>query len=269
MAEKAEKNPEPSDKLLAVDAVTLSYGSLNALRDINLDVSAGEMIGILGPNGSGKSSLLKVMGGLLQPGRGQVLIERTPLQQLDRACIARRIGMVSQESHFQFPFSVLEVVLMGRFPHLGRLQFEGPRDQAAARRALIATGCLEFAQRSIHELSGGERQRVLIARALAQEPDLILFDEPTSFLDLRYKREIFRLIASLAEQRKMAAVVVSHDLDLAGQYCQRIALMQRGSIVKQGSPSAVITSSVVSSVFDCPVTVDRHPANRKPRVNIL
>lgn len=258
-----------NNSLLAVDAVSLSYGSLTALRDISLDISGGEIIGILGPNGSGKSSLLKVMGGLLRPSRGQVLIDRTPLQQLDRTGIARRIGMVSQESHFQFPFSVLEVVLMGRFPHLGRLQFEGPGDEAAARQALTATGCLEFAERSIHELSVGERQRVLIARALAQEPDLILFDEPTSFLDLRYKREIFQLIASLAEQQKMAAVVVSHDLDLAGQYCHRIAMIKRGSIVKQGSPPEVITSSVVSSVFDCPVTVDRHPANRKPRVNIL
>jgi len=134
---------------------------------------------------------------------------------------------------------------------------------------LQATQCLELADRSIHELSGGERQRVVIARALAQEPKLLLFDEPTSFLDLRFKREIFQLINTLSRKNGIGVVVVSHDLDLAAQYCSRIAMLKGGSIYKQGTPEQVITSSNVESVFDCPVQVDKNPITRKPRVSVL
>jgi iron complex transport system ATP-binding protein len=256
-------------KVLTLEDVSLSYGRIPAVDRVELDIEAGEILGILGPNGSGKSSLLKLMCGLLSPDSGRVLAGDRLLRRLARAEIAREIGMVSQEAHFQFSFSVLEVVLMGRFPHLGKLQFEGRRDMQAARQALAATHCLHLAERSIHELSGGERQRVLIARALAQEPKLILFDEPTAFLDLKYKRDIFQLIASLSRERGMAVVVVSHDLDLAGQYCDRIALLKNGSIHQTGTPESVITARNVASVFDCPVTVDKHPATQKPRVNIL
>lgn len=255
--------------ILTLEDIALWYGPIPALDSINLQVEGGEMLGILGPNGSGKSSLLKVMCGLLSPSAGDVLIRGSALRKLDRAEIAREIAMVSQESHFQFSFSVTEVVLMGRFPHLGKLQFEGKHDLEVVREALQATQCLELADRSIHELSGGERQRVVIARALAQEPKLLLFDEPTSFLDLRFKREIFQLINTLSRKNGIGVVVVSHDLDLAAQYCSRIAMLKGGSIYKQGTPEQVITSSNVESVFDCPVQVDKNPITRKPRVSVL
>ena len=256
------------DSILSLDAVSLAYGDISVLDRISIEINSGEILGILGPNGSGKSSLLRLMCGLLRPDRGRVLLERRPLPQLSPQEIARRIGMVAQESYFQFAFSVFEVVLMGRFPHLGRLQFEGAEDERVARQALAATQCLELADRSINELSGGERQRVLIARALAQEPKLLLFDEPTSFLDLRFKRDIFQLILRLSREQNMAVVVVSHDLDLAAQYCSRVAMLKNGSIYRHGPPEQVIDAACVASVFDCPVTVDRHPATGKPRVQI-
>ena len=255
--------------ILTIDEVSLAYDGVKALEGVSLAVNAGEILGVLGPNGSGKSSLLRVMCGLLSPDLGRVCIDGKALQELSRGEIAREIAMVSQESHFQFAFSVLEVVLMGRFPHLGGLQFESGEDLRIARQALQATQCLELADRSIHRLSGGERQRVLIARALAQQPKIILFDEPTAFLDLKFKREIFRLIASLSREQDMTAVVVSHDLDLAAQYCTRVAMLKQGAVYRQGTAEQVITSDNVASVFDCPARVDRHPATRKPRVNIL
>jgi iron complex transport system ATP-binding protein len=177
--------------------------------------------------------------------------------------------MVAQESHFRFSFSSLEVVLMGRFPHLGRLQFEGEKDLEVAIDALTSTHALALADRSIHELSGGEKQRVLIARALAQEPRIILLDEPTSFLDLKFKREIFQLISTLILEKGLSAVVVSHDIDLASQYCHRVVMLKDGSIYDMGEPAQVITADNIEAVYDCPVLVDSSPATGKPRVNLL
>jgi iron complex transport system ATP-binding protein len=158
---------------------------------------------------------------------------------------------------------------MGRFPHMGRLQFERQEDMAVVRDALRATRCLELAGRSIHELSGGERQRVLIARALAQEPRLILLDEPTSFLDLKFKREIFRLIARLSEESRVSILVVSHDIDLVAQYCSRVLLLKGGKIHSIGEPTRVISSQNLEAVFECPVRVEENPATGRPRVNLL
>jgi iron complex transport system ATP-binding protein len=158
---------------------------------------------------------------------------------------------------------------MGRFPRLGRFQFEGKRDMEATSRALQATQCLDLAERSIHELSGGEKQRVLLARALAQEPTVILLDEPTSFLDLRYKREIFDLISSLTHERGLSVVVVSHDIDLASQYCDRMVMLKDGRIYSTGVPDEVITASNIEAVYECPVIVDKNPAAGSPRVSLI
>ena len=182
--------------------------------------------------------------------------------------MAREVAMVSQENYFRFSFSSLEVVLMGRFPHLKRLQFEGERDLEIAFDSLKATYAQELAERSIHDLSGGERQRVLIARALAQEPKVILLDEPTSFLDLKYKREIFRLISSLSREKGLSVVIVSHDIDLVSQYCHRLILLKNGLIYEMGEPEEVITASNIEAVYECPVLVDENPSSGRPRVNV-
>ncbi|MFC1824049.1 ABC transporter ATP-binding protein [Thermodesulfobacteriota bacterium] len=244
------------------------YGPEWALKGIDLRINPGEILGILGPNGSGKSTLLKIMDGLLAPQAGEIFIKDRNLASFKRPEIAREIAMVAQENHFRFSFSVLEVVLMGRFPHLKRLQFEGERDIDVSMNALKATDALDFAERSIHELSGGEKQRVLIARALAQEPAIILLDEPTSFLDLKYKRETFQLISSLSLDRGLSVVLVSHDIDLAAQYCHRIMMLKNGTIFKVGSPEEVVTAANIEFVYDCPVLVDKNPATGRPRVSL-
>jgi iron complex transport system ATP-binding protein len=257
------------DPVLTLTDVCYGYGPVAVLDRVSLRVAPGEMVGLLGPNGSGKSTLLKVMDGILVPQQGQIQVQGTPIQSLSRSKLARKVAMVAQESHFGFSFSVAEVVLMGRFAHLRPLQFEGKRDMQVAFEALQATHCLQFAERSIHELSGGERQRVLIARALAQEAGILLLDEPTSFLDLKFKRELFELIQLLSKQRGLSVVIASHDIDPIANYCQKVIMMRRGAIYQQGEPARVVTASNVRAVYDCPVHVDRHPVTGRPRVSLL
>jgi iron complex transport system ATP-binding protein len=256
------------ESILALNHVGFRYDTLWALRAIDLRLGAGEILGVLGPNGSGKSTLLKIVDGILTPQEGEILIRNKNIRTLRRPHLAREVAMVSQENHFRFSFSSLEIVLMGRFPHLRRWQFEGEKDMEVALDALNATHTLELAERSIHELSGGERQRVLIARALAQEPKIVLLDEPTSFLDLKYKREIFQLIASLSIEKGLGVVVVSHDIDLVSQYCHRVLMLKNGSIYDMGDPDRVITAVNIEAVYECPVLVDRNPATGRPRVSL-
>lgn len=255
--------------VLTLEGVSFTYGRDWALRGLDLEVREGEMLGVLGPNGSGKSTLLGIMSGILRPQEGRVLVGGKEIRGLGRKSVAKEIALVSQEQHFRFEFSALEVVLMGRFPHLGRFEFEGKEDSEIAARALEATDTLRFADRSIHGLSGGERQRVLIARALAQEPRLMLLDEPTSFLDLKHKRDIFRLISDLSLERRLSVVLVSHDMELASRYCKRILLLKDGGIHRSGSPEEVLTAPNLESVFGCPVLVDRNPITGAPRVSLV
>jgi iron complex transport system ATP-binding protein len=240
-----------------------------ALSGIDLELKPGEVVGILGPNGSGKSTLLKIMDGMLTPQAGEITVRNAPLKNLKRATFAREVAMVAQENHFRFSFTALEVVLMGRYPHLKKLQFEGHRDVDIAFSALKSTEAVEFAGRSIHDLSEGEKQRVFIARALAQEPKIILLDEPTSFLDLKFKRDIFRLISSLSAEKGLSVVLVSHDIDLVAQYCHRIMILKNGRVFAAGEPSQVITSQNIEAVYKCPVIVDSHPVTGRPRVSLV
>lgn len=255
--------------VLSLKKVGFRYGEPWALRGLDLDIRPGELVGVLGPNGSGKSTLLKVLDGILIPQEGEVLLKDRQVNKYGRMGLAREVAMVAQESYFRFSFSALEVVLMGRFPHLGRFQFEGKKDMDVALKALASTHCLELAERPIQELSGGEKQRVLIARALAQEPAIVLLDEPTSFLDLRYKREIFDLISSLTRDRGLNVLVVSHDIDLAAQYCDRMVILKEGRAYSAGPPGKVITAENIEAVYGCPVIVDTNPAKGSPRVSLI
>jgi iron complex transport system ATP-binding protein len=256
------------EPILNLKKISFKYEGGWVLENVNLRTYEGEILGVLGPNGSGKSTLLKVMDGVLKPQEGDILLKGKPIASLTRIDVAKEIALVAQENYFRFAFSVLEVVLMGRFPHLRKLQFEGSRDRDIALNALEATQALHLSHRSIHEISGGEKQRVLLARTLAQEPRVVLLDEPTSFLDLKHKRDVFRLISSLSMERKLGVVLVSHDIDLIAQYGHRIVMMKDGIIVFEGPPEEVLTPENIEAVYDCPVVVDTNPATGKPRVNL-
>jgi len=257
------------EPVLTLKNVGFRYGEVQALKRINLQVKAGEILGILGPNGSGKSTLLKIMDGILRPREGEILIKGNPLKGLRRAQVAREVAMVSQENFFRFSFSTLEVVLMGRFPHLNRLQFEGKRDIDVAADALRATRTLELADRSIHELSGGERQRVLIARALAQEPRIMLLDEPTSFLDIAHQVQVLELIVRLNRELGLTVLMVLHDLNLTSEYCERLILLNKGSIVKTGTPEEVVTYQTIEEVYQTVVVVKENPLSGRPCVFLV
>jgi iron complex transport system ATP-binding protein len=257
------------EPVLSLTNVGFRYARTWVLKGVDLEVQAGDLLGILGPNGSGKSTLLKVADGVLSPGQGEVRLHGRSVTDYSRTALSRAVAMVGQENHFRFSFSALEVVLMGRFPHMGRFQFEGKRDMDVAMNAMAATDCLSLADRSIHELSGGEKQRVLMARALTQEPAVILLDEPTSFLDLRYKKEIFDLIGALTRDRGLSVLVVTHDMDLAAVHCDRLVLLKEGRVHASGAPDAVVTAEHVEAVYGCPVRIDQNPATKSPRVTLL
>ena len=229
-----------------------------ALRDVSIDVARGGLVGLLGPNGCGKTTLLKLLAGVLTPSSGTVTLEGRPLAAMSRRDVARRIAVVPQETHPAFEFTVIEMVLMGRHPHLGLLQLEGPDDFAVARDALDATGTTHLAGRRYTELSGGERQRVVIAGALAQSADVLLLDEPTASLDLRYQLEVASLLVRLNRQRGVTMVLATHDLNLAAAVCDSLVLLRDGRVLSQGGTREILTPSTVRELYDVEADVTFH-----------
>jgi ABC-type cobalamin/Fe3+-siderophores transport system ATPase subunit len=247
--------------MLSASGLTAGYGARTALREVDLKAEAGELLAIVGPNGAGKSTLLRVLGGLLEPWSGVAVIEGRALGGFDRRSLARIVASVSQENPIAFQFSVIEVVLMGRAPHLGAFHFETPHDLEAAWAALEAFGLSAIAARPIQELSGGERKRVFLARAIAQEARIVLLDEPTAFLDLRHVAEIFTLFRRLCTERGTAVIATLHDLNVAASYADRVMLLKDGACVAYGSPAEVLTAVNLSAVYETEVYVERHPVS--------
>jgi iron complex transport system ATP-binding protein len=234
--------------------------------DLAFEVASRECVAIIGPNGSGKSTLLKILGGLLEPAAGAVMLEGVSLARLTPRERARRTAVVLPEAPLLFNFSVLEVVLMGRAPHLGLWGLEGKADYDAAHRALEDVGLGALGDRPVHDLSSGERQRVMIARALAQEPRLLLLDEPTAFLDLKHGLAIHEILTTLRFGRGLTVVVVSHDLQLAARHADRLVLLHHGRIVADGPPEAVLTPERLAPVYETAVAVLRDPETGAPLV---
>jgi len=252
--------PASTGPALKARDLSAGYGQRQVLNGVSLEVDAGELLAILGPNGAGKSTLLSLLGGSMRPWRGSVELLGRPIEDFERRALARVLASVRQESGAAFPFTVLEVVLMGRAPHLGPIRFEGTRDLAIARAALERFGLLSLAGRYIQELSGGERRRVFLARALAQEPAVALLDEPTAFLDLKHVSEIFALLKQLRAERRMAVIATFHDLNVAAQYADRILLLKDGVAVGWGAPEEVLTADNLRRVYETEVYVGRNPA---------
>jgi len=247
--------------VLKAEGIAAGYGGVEVLHGVSMDLRAGEMLAIVGPNGAGKSTLLKVIGGTLPRMRGEVELFAPQLDSYDRRSLATRIATVAQENSVAFQFSVLEVVLMGRAPHLGAFRFETRRDLEIAHSALEHFDLLALARRPIHELSGGERKRVFLARALAQEARITLLDEPTAFLDLKHVADIFSRFRALCAERGMAVVATLHDLNAAATYADRVLLMKNGVAIACGIPEAVLTAQNLRDVYDTEVYVGRNPAS--------
>ena len=245
----------PSDQPIEARHLRFGYGQGTVIDDLSFSLAPGEMLGIIGPNGSGKSTLLRLLSGVLEPAGGEVRLYDRPLASYTRRQLGQAIAVVPQDTVIEFPFSVTEVVLMGRSPHLGGFAFEGDHDVQVARQAMHRTGVLDLAHRSIHELSGGERQRVILARALAQEAGILLLDEPGAFLDIRHEVEIYDLLQDLQREGR-SVITVLHDLNLAALYCDRVALLKAGQLFRLGTPAEVITYAALTEVYETEVYVD-------------
>jgi len=254
--------------MIEADSIFFRYHQDWVLQDVSFQLRKGEFVGVIGPNGSGKTTLLKILYRLLSPHQGEVFFDRLSLKKMSRREIAKKIAVVAQETYLAFPFRAIEIVLMGRSPYLGHLMFESPKDLEIAKKAMERTETLPISERPIDELSGGERKRVYIARALAQESEVILLDEPTSNLDIHHQVEFLDLVLSLNREKGLTILMASHDLNLASEYCDRLIFLQDGKIYKMGSPDEVMTRENIEEVYGCKVWVDRNPVSGMPRVSL-
>jgi len=268
--------------LLSASDVRFSYGpSKDTLRGVSLTCAPGDLVGLLGPNGSGKTTLLRLLAGLLRPGAGAITIDGTPVARLTRAALARRIAVVPQETHPAFDYSVLEMVLMGRYPHLGRFALEAPEDIAIARAALAATGTAELEERPFATLSGGEKQRVVIASALAQlettdtpspvgsafrrtsaglsrASSYLLLDEPTASLDLGYQLDVASAVRRLGDERGIGLLLSTHDLNLAASLCRTLVVLKAGEVIASGPTADVLTPALIRRLYGVEADIAAH-----------
>jgi ABC-type cobalamin/Fe3+-siderophores transport system ATPase subunit len=249
---------------LVADRVSYTYNRrtsvepVHAVREISVGIARGSLTGLIGPNGCGKTTLLKLLAGVLVPDSGTVSLDGRALTAMSRRHIARRIAVVPQETHPAFEYTALEMALMGRHPHLGPFQLEGPADLVIARESLEATGTLHLAERSYMALSGGEKQRVIIAAALAQQADMLLLDEPTASLDPGYQLDIADLLRTLNQARGLTMVLATHDLNLAASVCRDLVLLRAGTIIASGPTDTVLTALNLERLYDVRADVRYH-----------
>jgi len=234
---------------LEIQGVSFAYDSVDVLSEISLDVQERQIVGVIGPNGSGKTTLLKCINRVLKPRLGTVLIDDRDLKELSRKEIALEVGVVPQNSEIRFPFSVMDVVMMGRTPALQTFERETREDMEIVEVAMRMTNVLKLADREIDQVSGGERQRVIIARALAQKPKVLLLDEPTLHLDVNHQLEVLDLVRDLVRDERLTVIMVSHDLDLAARYCDRLIMLSDGEIRAAGTVEKVLTPLNLDDVF--------------------
>ena len=251
---------------LAAEGITCRYGRRTILRDVSLAVSAGEVVGVIGPNGAGKTTIVRALAGTLPLTDGRVLLDGQPLGRLTRRQVAQQIAVLPQDPVASFPFTALEVVLMGRTPHLPALALPRPRDVAIAAEAMAALDVGDLAARHLDELSGGERQRILLARALAQQPQILLLDEPTSHLDLRHQVEMYDHLRARTRADGLGVLSVLHDLNLAALYCDRLVLLLDGEVVADDVPRAVLREELLARAFGTAVHVGQHDRTGDPIV---
>ncbi|HAK56518.1 MAG TPA: cobalamin ABC transporter ATP-binding protein [Acidobacteria bacterium] len=260
--------------LLQATDVRFAYDRQPVLHEVSFDLVAGGVLGILGPNGSGKTTLLRLLGGLLRPQSGRIALDGSDLREIPHATLAQRMAIVPQETQLAFDYSVLEIALMGRYPHLRAFEVEGPEDIALARAALAETGTAELEDRSFMTLSGGEKQRVVIASALSQfgrravdaadtsdgQAEVLLLDEPTASLDLGYQLDVTATLRRLNTERSTSMVISTHDLNFAAALCDRVVLLRQGRVLAAGPIGDVLRPDTVRALYDVDAAVERHEA---------
>ena len=241
---------------LKIKDVEFSYASVPILKDVCIELAASEMLGVVGPNGAGKSTLLRCIDRILKPQRGSILLDEREIKEMSRMELARKMGYIPQSSAQVFPATVFDTVLMGRRPHIGWRSNE--KDMKKVLETLQMLNIKSFAMRDINELSGGQQQKVFIARALTQEPDVLLLDEPTSNLDIKHQLEVMDIIKNIVREKGIAAIMAIHDLNLASRYADRIVMMNGGEIFDAGDAAAVLTPENIKHVYDVEVEVPNH-----------
>ena len=244
--------------LMKLENISFAYETLPVLKDISLSTREQDFIGLIGPNGSGKSTLLKIMGAILKPDSGSVQFKESSLSKINKKLFAQSVSWIPQDHPMVFPFKVSEIVLMGRHPYLSPLSFESEEDFEISRRAMETTMTSQFADRYFNEISGGEKQRVMIASALAQDPEMMLLDEPTAALDLKYQIQILSILKNLNARHKMTLVMAMHDLNLASSFCNRLILLDEGQIVRDGTPEQVLKKDILEQVYGIEVDLGSH-----------
>ncbi|MBN1474772.1 MAG: ABC transporter ATP-binding protein [Syntrophaceae bacterium] len=255
--------------VIRAQKINFSYAEKKVIEDISFTVDKRQMTAIIGPNGSSKTTLLKLINGSLLPDSGEMHVGGKNTSRYARKEIARKVAIVPQETSAVFPFYVEEIVLMGRFPHLGNYRFENKEDYKIVHEAMEKTDTLAFARRRFNELSAGERQRVLIARALAQKPEILLLDESTAFLDLKHQLRFLKLLKQLNLDDGLTIVFVTHDINMAAQHADKIILLYSGKIYAIGNPAEVISARNMKEVYEVDTLVDANPQNGSPRVTLL
>jgi iron complex transport system ATP-binding protein len=253
----------------AITVKHLSYAypdGSRVLEDVSFSIEKGSFFIIIGPNGSGKTTLVRIIAGLLRTGRGRICLLDRHLSEYTRKAIAKRVAYVSQQTSIDFPFSVSKAVLFGRAPHLGTFGFESKKDRDLAHQAMAFTEVDHLADRRIDQLSGGERQRVFIARAICQEPEVMLLDEPTAALDIAHQLRVMDLMEKMKLEKQITIVMVSHDINLAAMYADALLLLQGGRVVKYGPPGEVLSYQTLEETYGCRLLVDENPLGQMPRV---
>lgn len=256
--------------MLSVRGLVCGYDSSFLLKNVCFEVDRGELLGVVGPNGSGKTTLIRAISRVLKPVKGEVLLDGKNIWEMDPKAFARKVAVVSQEAPRASNMRVQEYVLLGRIPHYRGLQFlESKRDLEAAERAMSMTGILHLKNRPLRDMSGGERQLALIAKALAQEPELLLLDEPVAHLDIAHQVAVLDLVKRLNRELGLTVVVVLHELNLASEFCHRLLLLDRGRVRSMGPPKEVLTPETLKEVYNTEVLVREHPISSRPYIIVV
>jgi iron complex transport system ATP-binding protein len=250
------------DSVFRLTNISFGYSSVPVLRNISVEFRTGEFVALVGPNGAGKSTMLKIMAGLIRGYAGSLEFCGKSLPHLTPRDLAKRLAFVPQEMHMVFPFTVGEIVMMGRLPHRSAMFLDSARDAEAAHAAMLLTETVELSAKSFNELSGGERQRVVLASALAQNPEVLLLDEPTVYLDLKHQIQFYDILERLNSQQRMTIISVTHDVNLAARYARRMIAMRSGAFVAEGPPEDVLTPQHLYEIFEISATVLKRPDGR-------